>query len=113
MRPGEIVNFMFYIQSGVVEIFDFFDGNEFVMERLYQGSIVNFSQFFMQDFNQVYVRCHTYCVLGVIDEHCYSQLLEQNPEFQKSSNIYQNRILTLGNRRLIDCIHYFPTEEDK
>lgn len=40
LKPGDIVNFMFFIESGHVQIYDIIDGNEFVIENLGQGSIV-------------------------------------------------------------------------
>jgi CRP-like cAMP-binding protein len=56
-KPEDDVTSVLFIQEGVVELFTYFEGNEFVIERLYRGSVLNFRAFFMDDLMYVYVRC--------------------------------------------------------
>lgn len=48
---------MYFIEDGAVELYTTFEGNEFVLERLFKGSCLNFRAFFMDDSMYVYVRC--------------------------------------------------------
>jgi CRP-like cAMP-binding protein len=53
----QTVNSVFFIENGVVETYTTFEGNEFVLEQLYRGSVINHQAFFMQDCMYVDVRC--------------------------------------------------------
>ena len=55
------------IYSGTVEVYSEFEGNEFVLEKLGQGSILNHRAFFMEDLMYVNVRCATPVITYVID----------------------------------------------
>lgn len=55
---------MFYIEIGEVEIYTEFEGNEFIIERMFKGSFINVKQFLLEDINQVYIRCATFCKIG-------------------------------------------------
>lgn len=50
---------LYLIEYGVIEIFTYIDGNEFILERLYRGTIINHRAIFMEDNNYVYARCRT------------------------------------------------------
>jgi signal-transduction protein with cAMP-binding, CBS, and nucleotidyltransferase domain len=45
-EPGGDANHLLFLQSGIIEISTSFEGQEFVIERLFRGSIVNFRTFF-------------------------------------------------------------------
>ena len=47
------------IEYGVIEIFTYFEGNEFILERLYRGTVLNHRNIFMEDNNYVYAKCRT------------------------------------------------------
>lgn len=45
------------VEDGAVELYTTFEGNEFIIERIYRGSALNFRAFFMDDLMYVYARC--------------------------------------------------------
>ena len=53
---GDPNNELILLVDGNVELYTYFDGNEFVLERLYSGSIINHRIFFMEQEAQVYCR---------------------------------------------------------
>ena len=57
LRPDDNAESMYLIEDGAVELYTTFEGNEFVIERLYRGSAVNFRAFFMDDLMYVYIKC--------------------------------------------------------
>ena len=46
-------NSVLFIEYGIIALFTTFEGNEFEIERLNRGSVINHNAFFMQD--QMYV----------------------------------------------------------
>ena len=56
-RPDENADKLIFIVDGVVELYTYFEQNEFVLERLFRGSAINFRTFFMADLVHVYARC--------------------------------------------------------
>lgn len=51
---------MYIIQNGMVEIYTTMEGGvDFVIERLYRGSVINFKSFLLLDKLDVAARCAT------------------------------------------------------
>ena len=48
-RRGDDADELYFLQSGIIEVYTEFEGKEFVVERLFRGSIVNYRTFFMED----------------------------------------------------------------
>lgn len=42
-------NSIFFIEDGEMEVFTYFEGHEFLVDRLQRGSILNYRSFFLQD----------------------------------------------------------------
>ena len=57
LRTGDVCNELLFVENGIVEVFTEFEGNEFVIERLTQGAIINSRCFFMEDLMAVNIRC--------------------------------------------------------
>ncbi len=47
---------MYFIQTGVIDVYQSFENNEFIIEKLYRGSIINYRTFFLPDEAFVYLR---------------------------------------------------------
>jgi hypothetical protein len=47
------------INKGSIEVYQFIDGTEFLIECLDDGSIINYRAFIMEDVMEVYMRCKT------------------------------------------------------
>jgi len=55
-RPGDDATTLFFLQDGVIEIYTSFENHEFLLEKLFRGSIINYRTFFMEEAGQVYFR---------------------------------------------------------
>ena len=58
-RNGDIARQMYIIQSGMVEITHSAEGEPFIIERLYRGSIINHRSFLLNDDNDTDGKCAT------------------------------------------------------
>jgi CRP-like cAMP-binding protein len=57
-KPGDIMNTIQMVEEGLVEIYIYFEGVRFVIERLYPGSVINYRNLFLDDEpTQVYAQC--------------------------------------------------------
>jgi len=59
---AEITSLML-INKGVVDVYTTLEGNEFVLDRLYPGSVINHRAFIMEDLMSVNLRCHENCLI--------------------------------------------------
>ena len=48
---------LLFVELGVVEVYTESEGNEFVLDRLYSGSIINPRSFLLEDLLHVNIRC--------------------------------------------------------
>ena len=48
-QVGDDATSLFFLQSGIIEVSTIFEGQEFVLERLFRGSILNYRTFFMEE----------------------------------------------------------------
>ena len=48
-KRGSDADELYFLQSGIIEVYTQFEGKEFVIERLFRGSIINYRTFFMED----------------------------------------------------------------
>jgi len=57
------------IEVGMVEIYNYFEGKKFVLERLFKGSVINYRNLFLDDEPmQVYAECMSLCYILEIEE---------------------------------------------
>ena len=103
-----------FVEYGVVEVYTMFDQNEFVLERLFRGSVLNQRAFFMQDSMYVDVRSAT-SVKTL--ELSYAKMKEIQDNYSSDSHgfstqvlAYQNRILKLERKFPLDYILRVPTK---
>lgn len=45
-KRGDDANELYFLQSGIIEVYTKFEGKEFVLERLFRGSVINYRTFF-------------------------------------------------------------------
>jgi CRP-like cAMP-binding protein len=48
-KPGDNMNTIQLIEVGVVEIYTYFEGKKFIIERLFRGSVINYRNLFLDD----------------------------------------------------------------
>jgi CRP-like cAMP-binding protein len=49
LKEGDNVDSIFIVVSGTLEIFTSFEGNDFVIDRLHRGSVLNYRVIFNED----------------------------------------------------------------
>ena len=57
LRQNEKADCIIMIQSGCCEVFTQFEGNEFIIDRLYPGSVINHRALIMEDKAYASIRC--------------------------------------------------------
>ena len=64
---------------GVVEIYTYFEGKKFVLERLFRGSVINYRNLFLDDEPmQVYAECLNLCYILEIEEETLVKVVAQS-----------------------------------
>lgn len=48
-KAGANADELYFLQNGIIEVYTEFEKKEFVIERLFKGSIINYRTFFMED----------------------------------------------------------------
>ena len=83
-------NKIIIVISGTLEVFTEFEGNEFIIERLEAGSILNFRNLFTDDLMQVNIRTvsNTQCL--ELSEDKLREIIASDPVFEKKVRLYEN-----------------------
>ena len=64
MKPGDDANSLYFIQDGLVEIYTMSEtGEDFVLEKLFPGSVINYRTFFLESDAMVYMRMGRECLM--------------------------------------------------
>jgi CRP-like cAMP-binding protein len=74
---------VYFIEDGAIEFYTKFEGNEFILERLHQGSCINFRAFFMDDLMYVYTRCCRDTMLLELDKKTIDFIKTTHADFEK------------------------------
>jgi CRP-like cAMP-binding protein len=103
------------VYEGIVEFYTHFEEFEFVIERLYSGSLYNFRTFFMEDLMYVNARCETNVTLLEISKSALEEIMEKHDDFKRKMLSYQNQILKFEKAYPLDYLVNVPKEfqEDK
>ena len=70
-----------FVEQGTVQVFTEFEGNEFILENLEQGSVINPRAFFVEDLMYVSIRCSSHCTLWTLDHQTMEKIKENHPVF--------------------------------
>ena len=83
-KPGDKMNTIQLIEEGVVEIYTYFEGTKFILERLFRGSVMNYRNLFLDDEPvQVYAECLRPCYILELEENDLVNIISNNQEAQK------------------------------
>jgi CRP-like cAMP-binding protein len=63
LKVSDQADSIIFVERGELEVFTSFEGNEFVLERLAKGAVINYRSFFLEDMMHVNIRCATSCNL--------------------------------------------------
>ena len=97
---------IYFIEEGQVELYTSFEGNEFVIERLDRGSVINHRAFFIQDNMYVNIRCKVESKLLSLTQENMRQIIQKYESESVGRNllIYQNKILKQERKYPLDYI---------
>ena len=80
LKQFSYANSLMFVEYGVVEVYTQFEGNEFIIEKLYSGSVINYRSFFMQDLMHVNIRCTENCQLLELRQDELKNIMELHEE---------------------------------
>jgi CRP-like cAMP-binding protein len=81
---------MFLLQKGVIEAYVISEGKEFILERLYRGSVIDYITFFQNDYHgDVFMRCATKVTVKVLSLAAMKRLCEEYPVLRKTFDTFQ------------------------
>ena len=93
IKEATVAGSMFFVVSGVVESYTTMEGNEFVLDRLHSGSVINHRSFFLEDINSISYRAKENCQLLELTLQTIYQIMEEDDKFKKDMLIFQDVIL--------------------
>jgi len=93
LKPDDTYSSLYFVEDGCLEIYTTFEGNEFIIERLYRGSSLNARTFFMEDLMYVYVRCAKNTIILDLEQKVIDTVKSTHIDFEKNLLSYQNNIL--------------------
>lgn len=88
LKTSDEINSVLIIETGWVEIFTEFDGNEFIIERLTTGSVINHRNALNNDKMDVSIRCLTYCKIWELSMTALNQIRQNNKKVENKINKY-------------------------
>jgi CRP-like cAMP-binding protein len=109
-KQDQNADFMTIVYEGIVEFYTHFEGSEFVLERLYPGSLYNFRTFFMEDLMYVNARCQTNVALLEISKESIEGIMNSHDDFKRKMLSYQNQILKFEKTYPLDYLVAVPKE---
>lgn len=78
-RAGGDAEELYFLQSGLIEVYTEFEKKEFVIERLFKGSIINYRTFFMEERGSVSLRFANPSVLKVLSKDKMQTIVTKHP----------------------------------
>ena len=79
---------MYIVTYGSLEVYTYFEGNEFVIERLNQGSIVNSRLIFIDDVMRVNIRTTPNTHIAEFNAEALDDLMCSNKKFERKLLLY-------------------------
>lgn len=79
-RPGDDATKLFFLQEGQIDIYTFFEEHEFVIEKLYKGSVINYRTFFMEEDGQVYFKFSKNSIVLELDYREMNNIAIKHPD---------------------------------
>ena len=96
-RYGDNAEELYFLQDGVIEIFTQLDeelgGGEFILEKLFRGSVINYRTFFLEESGKVFYRFGRKSILYKMPFSKFDELLSKprNKILKKKFDKYMNQ----------------------
>lgn len=105
---GEDADELYFLESGIIEVYTEFEGSEFVIERLFKGSIVNYRTFFMEEKGVVNLRFAMPSVLKALSKQKMQEIADNHPNLKTAFNKYKLKIAKDSKSIPLDYIMALP-----
>jgi CRP-like cAMP-binding protein len=113
-KPGDEADAMYIVDSGVVEIYTTMDkGVEFVIDRLYKGSVINHRAFLFNDVIDTYARCASLVSMFYIKIDDLSKIRERDQFVDTQISRIEESMVYRDNAVAIDYIICEPDNKIK
>jgi CRP-like cAMP-binding protein len=93
VQQNEFLEKIIFVERGQIEIYAEFEGNEFVIERLGPGAVINQKAFFVNDKIQVNMRTGMNTDMYELDKKTLDEIRIKHPEFDKKLSSVENNFL--------------------
>ena len=108
-KPGDNASVLYFIQDGVIEILTETEGgHEFVLEKLFRGSIINYRTFFMEDSGKVFYRFGRNTICSQIDFKTMINVMSRHKDLLKVFKRFKNKTTSLQKTFPLDYIMTIP-----
>lgn len=109
-RRGDDADELYFLQSGIIEVYTQFENKEFVLERLFRGSIINYRTFFMEERGVCGLRFAAPSILKALHKVRMNQICEKYPKsLGKTFNQYKFKISKEGKAIPLDYVMVLPS----
>ena len=78
VSQGDKSTQLFFLEKGIIEVYITLDQRDFVLERLFRGSILNYRTFFFDETAEVNMRFVTDSVLKVLSKNRLDKIVTTN-----------------------------------
>ena len=101
-------NSLLFVEYGLVEVFFELEGNEFIVDNLHPGSVINYRSFFMEDLMHVTMRCKENTRILELTKKTFEKMREENAAFETRILMHQSQILRWNKKYPLDYIINVP-----
>jgi len=95
--------------DGVIEIYTTTEGgHEFVIEKLFRGSIINYRTFFMEDDGKLYYRFGKNSICSSIHYKDFASIFPKHEDLKKNFSKFKRKVITENKPYPLDYIMELP-----
>lgn len=109
-KRGADADELYFLQSGIIEVYTQFEGKEFVIERLFRGSIINYRTFFMEDRAICELRFAANSILKALKKERMEEICAKYPRsLGKTFSHYKLKIIKEQKSIPLDYVMVLPS----
>ena len=100
---------LFFLQDGVIEIYTKTDeGHDFVLEKLFRGSIINYRVFFLKEESKVYYKFGRNSIVSILPIDIMNDIYPRHPILKKQFLNFQKSTIAQEKTFILDYIMNLP-----
>jgi hypothetical protein len=103
-REGDEAKEFYVVEYGCLELFTEFEGNEFILERLPTGSILNHRTVWNEDNMKINIRAHVATYIIKFPSSMFTMVKDADANFHKSLLMYENSLIRNNKNFPLDYI---------